>query len=192
MCPWDLSWQTNRRIWSVVRFVSKLTVWTWAVWWSRSELEDLKWDATPHPSLELWSTGCKTRFPCWIKVHILWHLSLTELSLLVPLPELAGDHLGGQHPHEPGSARPKLYLIPLFYSLQDPTWYIWQKFKSKSNYFYCHITTAQVPWWVKFLRACSRLQKKIFLHIDSTYTYKLYRRQCAKKHIHILSTHRVL
>ncbi len=26
----------------------------------------------------------------------------------------------------------------------------------KSNHFYCHITTAQVPWWVKFLRACSR------------------------------------
>ncbi len=21
----------------------------------------------------------------------------------------------------------------------------------KSNHFYCHITTAQVPWWVKFL-----------------------------------------
>ncbi len=30
------------------------------------------------------------------------------------------------------------------------------------------------------------------LHIDSTYTYRLYRRQCAKKHIHILSTHSVL
>ncbi len=24
----------------------------------------------------------------------------------------------------------------------------------------CHITTAQVPWWVKFLRACSRQCKK--------------------------------
>ncbi len=24
----------------------------------------------------------------------------------------------------------------------------------KSNHFYCHITTAHVPWWVKFLRAC--------------------------------------
>ncbi len=35
----------------------------------------------------------------------------------------------------------------------------------KSNHFYCHITTAHVPWWVKFLRACSRNN----LHIDSTY-----------------------
>ncbi len=27
------------------------------------------------------------------------------------------------------------------------------KIKSKSNHFYCHITTAQVPWWVKFFTA---------------------------------------
>ncbi len=26
--------------------------------------------------------------------------------------------------------------------------------------FYCHITTAQVPWWVKFLWACSRQCRK--------------------------------
>ncbi len=30
----------------------------------------------------------------------------------------------------------------------------------KSNHFYCHITTAQVPWWVKFLWACSRQCRK--------------------------------
>ncbi len=90
MRPWDLSWQTSPRIWSVAWFVSKLTFLTWAAWRSRSELKDLKWDANPHPSLELWSTGCKTRFPCWSEVHILWPLSLTELSLLVPLPEPAG------------------------------------------------------------------------------------------------------
>ncbi len=30
----------------------------------------------------------------------------------------------------------------------------------KSNHFYCHITTAQVPWWVKFLWVCSRQWKK--------------------------------
>ncbi len=30
----------------------------------------------------------------------------------------------------------------------------------KSNHFYCHITTAQVPWRGKFLRACSRQCKK--------------------------------
>ncbi len=59
-------------------------------WQSRSELEDLKWDATPHPFLELWNTGCKTRFSCWSEVNILWSFSLTELSLLVPLPEPAG------------------------------------------------------------------------------------------------------
>ncbi len=29
-----------------------------------------------------------------------------------------------------------------------------------SNHFYCHITTAQVPWWVKFLWACSRQCRK--------------------------------
>ncbi len=32
-------------------------------------------------------------------------------------------------------------------------------FKSQIT-FYCHITTAQVPWWVKFLWACSRQCKK--------------------------------
>ncbi len=40
----------------------------------------------------------------------------------------------------------------------------------KSNHFYCHITTAQVPWWVKFLWACSRQCKKqqtIYLWTDS-------------------------
>ncbi len=45
----------------------------------------------------------------------------------------------------------------------------------KSNHFYCHITTAQVPWWVKFLWACSRQCKKKTtnnLHMD---------RQCKKK-----------
>ncbi len=44
----------------------------------------------------------------------------------------------------------------------------------KSNHFYCHITTAQVPWWVKFLWACSRQCKKTTnnLHMD---------RQCKKK-----------
>ncbi len=67
-------------------------------WWSRSELEDLKWGATPHPSLELWNTVCKARFPCWSEVHILWPLSLTELSLLVPLPEPAGGPPRGKTP----------------------------------------------------------------------------------------------
>ncbi len=44
----------------------------------------------------------------------------------------------------------------------------------KSNHFYCHITTAQVPWWVKFLWACSRQCRKTTdnLHMD---------RQCKKQ-----------
>ncbi len=34
-------------------------------------------------------------------------------------------------------------------------------YQIKSTFhFYCHITTAQVPWWVKFLWACSRQCKK--------------------------------
>ncbi len=37
---------------------------------------------------------------------------------------------------------------------------ILNQIKIKSNHFYCHITTAQVPWWVKFLWACSRQCKK--------------------------------
>ncbi len=47
------------------------------------------------------------------------------------------------------------------------------KYKSnqiKSNHFYCHIITAHVLWWVKFLRACSR-QCRNNIHIDSTITY---------------------
>ncbi len=50
----------------------------------------------------------------------------------------------------------------------------------KSNHFYCHITTAQVPWWVKFLWACSRQCKKTpnNLHMD---------RQCKKLHWSIYS-----
>ncbi len=45
--------------------------------------------------------------------------------------------------------------------------------KSNQITFYCHITTAQVPWWVKFLWACSRQCRKTTdnLHMD---------RQCKK------------
>ncbi len=89
----------------------------------------------------------------------------------------------------------------------------------KSNHFYCHITTAQVPWWVKFLWACSRQCRKTTdnlpmdrqckknnrqftygqtvqksnsnLHMDSTYLQTVQKTMC-KIHIHILSTHSVL
>ncbi len=57
----------------------------------------------------------------------------------------------------------------------------------KSNHFYCHITTAQVPWWVKFLWACSRQCRKTTdnLHMDrqckKTTTDNLHMdRQCKK------------
>ncbi len=58
----------------------------------------------------------------------------------------------------------------------------------KSNHFYCLITTAQVPWWVKFLRACSRQCKKISFYIWTVHIYRLYRRQCAK-YTYIYSVH---
>ncbi len=61
------------------------------------------------------------------------------------------------------------------------------KSKIKSNHFYCHITTAQVPWWVKFLWACSRQCRKTTdnLHMDrqckKTTTNNLHMdRQCKK------------
>ncbi len=70
----------------------------------------------------------------------------------------------------------------------------------KSNHFYRHITTAQVPRWVKFLRACSR-QCRNNLHIDSTYlqtytednvqnthTYTPYT-QCTIKTYLVINTH---
>ncbi len=72
-------------------------------------------------------------------------------------------------------------------------------YQIKSNHFYCHITTAHVPWWVKFLRACSRNN----LHIDSTYlqtytddnvqnthTYTHYT-QCTIRHT-VIKTHYTL
>ncbi len=42
---------------------------------------------------------------------------------------------------------------------------------TKSNHFYCHITTAQVPWWVKFLRACSRQCQKKNIYIFFFYIW---------------------
>ncbi len=51
------------------------------------------------------------------------------------------------------------------------------------------IYTAQVPWWVKFLRACSRQCKKnpqknrkpqTTIYIWTVHIYRLYRKQCAK------------
>ncbi len=50
----------------------------------------------------------------------------------------------------------------------------------KSNHFslfYCHITTAQVPWWVKFLRACSRqwsCQQNTTIYIWTVHIYGQY------------------
>ncbi len=78
------------------------------------------------------------------------------------------------------------YLVPIFVSYRSPSNQI------KSNHFYCHITTAQVPWWVKFLRACSKQCKnKNSLHIDSTYLQTVQKTMC-KIHVHILNIHSVL
>ncbi len=60
----------------------------------------------------------------------------------------------------------------------------------KSNRFYCHITTAHVPWWVKFLRACSR-QCRNNLHIDCTYLQTYTDDNVQNTHTY-LSTHIVL
>ncbi len=63
----------------------------------------------------------------------------------------------------------------------------------KSNHFYCRITTAQVSWWVKFLRACSSAKqktKKTTIYIWTVRIYRLYRRQCAKNK-YIYSVHTV-
>ncbi len=63
----------------------------------------------------------------------------------------------------------------------------------KSNHFYCHITTAQVPCWVKFLWACSRQCRKTTdnLHMDrqcKKTTDNLHMdRQCKKLHWSIYS-----
>ncbi len=72
----------------------------------------------------------------------------------------------------------------------------------KSNHFYCHITTAQVPWWVKFLRACSRQCKKkqkkitygqyIFTdytedNVQNTHTYTQYTQCTIKTYLVILT-----
>ncbi len=56
-----------------------------------------------------------------------------------------------------------------------------------------HHIHSQVPWWVKFLWACSRQCKKNNnnLHMDSTYLQTVQKTMC-KIHIHILSTHSVL
>ncbi len=65
-------------------------------------------------------------------------------------------------------------------------YHLWTTYQIKSNHFYCHITTAQVPWWVKFLWACSR--QKNFFYIWTVHIYRLYRRQCAK-YTYIYSVH---
>ncbi len=50
--------------------------------------------------------------------------------------------------------------------------WIWKKYScAKSNQFYCHITTAHVPWWVKFLRACYILTD-FYRWQCAEYTYK--------------------
>ncbi len=58
-----------------------------------------------------------------------------------------------------------IYICCIYYSKSN---------QIKSNHFYCHITTAQVPWWVKFLWACSRQCRKTTDNLPMD-------RQCKKK-----------
>ncbi len=59
----------------------------------------------------------------------------------------------------------------------------------KSNHFYCHITTAQVPWWVKFLRACSRQCKTIFFtYRQCLYLQTVQKTMCKKTYIYSVHT----
>ncbi len=74
------------------------------------------------------------------------------------------------------------------YDIWELHWRTVNQNQIKSNHFYCHITTAQVPWWVKFLWACSRQCKKNNnnnLHMDrqcKKTTNNLHMdRQCKKK-----------
>ncbi len=64
-------------------------------------------------------------------------------------------------------------------------------FDVKSNQFYCHITTARVPWWVKFLRACSR-QCRNNLYIDSTYLQSYTEDNVQNTHTYTQYTHSVV
>ncbi len=71
----------------------------------------------------------------------------------------------------PKHTKSPILIKRISYYTMNPLWHYLSKIrqiKIKSNHFYCHITTAHVPWWVKFLRACSR-QCRNNLHIDSTY-----------------------
>ncbi len=89
--------------------------------------------------------------------------------------------------------RPYLYSTKVCFQWSNDKWSakmhlsFTQFLQIKSNHFYCHITTAQVPWWVKFLWACSRQCKKqqftygqyIFTdctedNVQNTHTYTQY------------------
>ncbi len=61
-----------------------------------------------------------------------------------------------------------------FWERKNPFLQDYTLFQIKSNHFYCHITTAQVPWWVKFLWACSRQCRKTTDNLPMD-------RQCKKK-----------
>ncbi len=54
----------------------------------------------------------------------------------------------------------------------------------KSNHIYCHITTAHVPWWVKFLRACfvclmfDTFKKRVFFEQVKWKVQLIYQTDC--------------
>ncbi len=88
----------------------------------------LKWDTTP---ILLWNCDIPAVKPGFlVGVRYIFYVPFLYQSFhfLFHYQNLLGGHLGGKQPHKSGWARPVLYLIPFFYSLQDPTRYIWQKF----------------------------------------------------------------
>ncbi len=134
MRPWDLSWQTSPRIWSVARLVSKLTFWTWAAWHSHSELEDLKWDTTP---ILLWNYEIPAVNPFSLLDWGTYYMApfsnkaFTSCSIT---RTCWGGHLGGKHPNKPGWPRPELYWYP-FSIVCRTQWDIFAEVSTLSNFY---------------------------------------------------------
>ncbi len=78
----------------------------------------------PHPSWELWNTGCRNRTPCLAEEHVLWPLSPTE-SFLFHYQTLLQVHYSPDHPIKLWGANRTAVCTP-FYCTQDPWRYIWK------------------------------------------------------------------
>ncbi len=99
----------------------------------------------------------RTKTYCWFPLGGLLALRAMKLSLFLP----------------PTNCDELIWCTGKKKSQSDTISVLMQRTQNKSNHFYCHITTAQVPWWVEFLWACSRQCRKTTdnLHMN---------RQCKK------------